>query len=331
MPCKIKYFSLTKQPIYRNLRDLAIVPSREILHRGLVMALKVIRGGSLRFPQNVHLEVTNRCNLSCPMCVFKNQLRPQGFMEFGLFEKIVLQCARKFSLEKMALMGLGEPFLHPGLIEMSRYAKGQGIRHVFTSTNATLMYEQKSRELMQERSFDAIAVSLDGATKSVYEQIRKGASFEQVMQNVLAFLKIRKEYHRKKPQLVLQFLIMRENYHEQEDFLKFWSGKLDNDDMILFRDVDTFGGQVEDHRLEFQIPKLSRRPCAQLWRDLIISWNGDVSVCCKDVNYLLKVGSLRETDLTRLWNSPAWEKLRSAHSKCRWADIPLCAKCSEWQ
>lgn len=130
--------------------------------------------------------------------------------------------------------------------------------------------------------------------------------------------------------MVLQFLIMQENYQEKDSFVKFWREKLDDQDVIMLRDVDTFGGQVPDHRLDSQRPQLKRKPCQQLWRDLIISWDGGVSVCCKDVNYLLKVGNIHQTPLKDIWISEEWERLRVLHKKGLWNQVSLCANCSEW-
>jgi len=251
-------------------------------------------------------------------------------MEFGLFKEIVRQCQRQYPLEKMALMGLGEPFLNPELIAMSRYAKEHNLPHVFTSTNAVLLDEKKAKDVISKPGFDLLAISLDGATKETYEKIRRGAGFEKVRANVLRFIEMRKKLHKARPRLVLQFLIMKENHQEKEAFIAFWRNKLGRQDTIFLRDVDTFGGQVEDHRLPGQLPSIARIPCVQLWRDLIISWDGDVSVCCKDVNYLLKVGNLNQDSLKGIWKNNQWGRLRYLHKMREWDKVNLCADCSEW-
>ena len=330
MKCKIDRFSINEPFIARSLRRVTILPISEVMRRGVIFALKQIKHGVLPFPQNLHIEVTNHCNLSCPMCVYPGQSRPRGFMDFALFEKIISQCRGEFFLEKVALMGLGEPFLHPDIIQMSRYAKEHNIKHVYTSTNATLLNERISRDILEQPGFDALAISLDGATKEVYESIRKGAKFDDVVNNVISFVKMRSMLRKNKPRLVLQFLIMKENYQQKDMFVKFWQERLSKDDVILLRDVDTFGGQVPDHRLVSQVPSIRRVPCVQLWRDLMISWNGDVTVCCKDVNYILKIGNLSEDSIKSLWKSKNWENMRLLHSKCKWGQIGLCANCSEW-
>jgi len=330
MACKIDCFSL-KEPLFRrNIRRINILPLPQAVRRGVNLVWKQVRGGILAFPQNIHIEVTNSCNLKCPMCVYPGQSRPRGFMDFGLFQKIIQQCQGEYFLEKMALMGLGEPFLHPELIKMSRYAKEHRVPHVYTSTNATLLDENQSMAILEKPGFDVLAISIDGATKQVYEQIRKGADFDKVVSHIISFISIRRKMRRRFPRLVLQFLIMRENYHQKDKFVEFWRDKLSNQDVILLRDVDTFGGQVPDHRLASQVPVNKRKPCIQLWRDLMISWNGDVTVCCKDVNYTLKLGNIGRSSIKELWHSKEWNNLRDLHRRCQWDKIGICANCSEW-
>lgn len=330
MACRLNYFSANEPLFLRYVRRIGLLPAPEILYRGLNIVLKKLQGGVLAFPQSVHIEVTNNCNLTCPMCPYFAQLRPKGFMEFSLFEKIIRQCQKERSLEKIALMGFGEPFLHPRLIEMAHYAKAHRIRHIFTSTNATLLSEVKAREIILQPSFDLLAISLDGSSKETYEKIRRGADFGSVTTNILTFLKIRESLKRKMPRLVLQFLIMKENHREKEAFLRFWKDKLDSQDTIFLRDVDTFGGQVPDYRLPSQLPRVKRKACLQLSRDMVISWQADVTVCCKDVNYLLKAGNINDASLKEIWLNEHWQDLRRLHSNKEWNRIALCANCSEW-
>ena len=60
------------------------------------------------------------------------------------------------------------------------------------STNATILTEESSRRLIQA-GLDYIIFAFDGATKATYEKYRKGAEFEKVRENILGFLKVKKE------------------------------------------------------------------------------------------------------------------------------------------
>ena len=327
---KLNYYSINESEISKNLRRLFVVPVREAVHRGVNRVYKKIYGGLLPFPQNVHVEMTNKCNLHCIMCPIDQQTRKKGFMAFETFEKIIKQCKGQFSIEKMALMGLGEPFLHPEIIPMSRYAKDHGIPHVFTSTNATFLNETMAEEIITKSGFDLISFSMDGATKETYEKIRVNSNFDRVQKNILNFLEIRKKCKKKKPRVNMQILVMRETHREVDQFVLFWNEKLESQDTIFIRDVDTFGGQVEDHRTECQLPKIKRIACIQLWRDFAISWDGMATVCCKDVLYQLKVANIFENSIVEIWKSQRWERIRQIHKSGEYNKIPLCCDCNEW-
>lgn len=327
---KINYYSANESPLSRNFRRFFVIPFKESVYRGINRFNKKLHGGLLPFPQNIHIEVTNNCNLSCVMCPVGQQPREKGFMDFKVFEKIVQQCKNKFSLEKMALMGLGEPLLHPEIVTMSRYAKERGIRHVFTSTNATLLNEKLSEKIILESGFDLVSFSIDGATKETYESIRVNANFEKVISNIQTFIGIRRKCKKTKPIINMQILVMKETRNEVRDFISFWNERLDKQDIIFIRDVDTFGGQVEDRRLNHQLPNVRRIPCVQLWRDLAISKDGLVTVCCKDVLYKLCVGDILKNSIAEIWSNKEWEAIRRIHRAARWDEIPLCKNCSEW-
>lgn len=327
---RINYYTANESFLSKNLRRFFIVSPDDAVYRTINRINKRLHRGLLPFPQNVHVEVTNICNLHCVMCPIDQQKREKGFMSLEVFEKIVHECRGEFSMEKMALMGLGEPFLHPEIIAMSRYAKDQGIRHVFTSTNATVINEIMSENIVLKSGFDLISFSFDGTTKETYESIRVGASFDKVLRNILNFINIRNKYRKEKPKINLQLLVMRETEHEVEAFVEFWNKRLGAQDIIFIRDVDTFGGQVADHRLFHQCPNIGRIPCIQLWRDLAISREGLVTVCCKDVFYKLCVGNICENTIAEIWKKEKWKAIRKLHNAGKWDEVPLCKNCNEW-
>ncbi|MBA4395203.1 MAG: radical SAM protein, partial [Desulfobacca sp.] len=97
-------------------------------------------------PSRVWIELTDNCNLRCPLC--PNQALPKeekGFMPRELFKKIIDQISGEvFDLN---LFHRGEPLLHPHLIEMIEYAHRKGIP-CRIHTNATLLSESLSERIL---------------------------------------------------------------------------------------------------------------------------------------------------------------------------------------
>src|SRR5438093_7138189 len=89
-------------------------------------------------PTELQLEVTSACNLRCAMCLVR--YRPpvnkvEGALPIQVFDQLLADLPR---LQAITLQGLGEPLLHPRLLEMVRRCHERGIRVGFNS-NATLL------------------------------------------------------------------------------------------------------------------------------------------------------------------------------------------------
>ncbi len=72
--------------------------------------------GMARFPGTVRVENTNHCNANCITCTRELMKRPTGFMDMGLFRKIVDECAAN-RVRKLHLHNFGEPMLDKRLSE----------------------------------------------------------------------------------------------------------------------------------------------------------------------------------------------------------------------
>jgi radical SAM protein with 4Fe4S-binding SPASM domain len=286
----------------------------------------------LPLAQAIHIEVTNACNLKCVMCPRLEMTRPVGFMSRDLFEKIIAQLApHRRTIESIALMGLGEPFLHQELIPFAQIAREAGLGRLYTSTNATLLTEERVAEILDADVFDQIILSVDGG-EATYETVRPGAPYSVVDAGVSRLLAAKSARGRRRPEIELQILYMEETADEIEAFCERWAPKLGTGDRILIKEVDTFGGQVSDRRLTGQKKREpeKRYACRQLWKDLSISWDGQVTVCCKDVLYKLALGNVREQILADLWNSKRWNGIRRMHLEDKWDWLDPCDKCREW-
>ncbi|MHA1567946.1 MAG: radical SAM/SPASM domain-containing protein [Alphaproteobacteria bacterium] len=285
------------------------------------------------FAQAIHLEVTNACNLKCVMCPRTTMDRAVGSMPRDLFEKIVAELAEhKKWIESVALMGLGEPFLHKNLFAFAALARQAGLRNLYTSTNATLLSDEIVARLLEEKPFDFLILSVDGVNKETYEAVRPGEPYETVEANVERLLTAKRQRGAKRPAVELQILLMRQTEDEVEDFCERWAPLLSANDRILIKEADTFGGQVDDLRVtEHQRREpVDRFACRQLWKDLSIGWDGLVTVCCKDVLYKLALGNARTDRLVDLWQSKRWNGIRRLHLDGKWDWLDPCINCREW-
>jgi MoaA/NifB/PqqE/SkfB family radical SAM enzyme len=71
-------------------------------------------------------------------------------------------------------------------------------------TNATLLRESAGQAIL-DTGLDSLVVSIDGATRSTYERIRRGASFDAVLRNIERFNALRAQRGMKTPLIYQSF------------------------------------------------------------------------------------------------------------------------------
>jgi radical SAM protein with 4Fe4S-binding SPASM domain len=81
--------------------------------------------GLFSAPLDVHLSITNRCNLLCRGCYARSDDEPIKDMPLDLAQEIIDRLS-DMDVFTVALGG-GEPFLHPQLFDIAAYARGADI------------------------------------------------------------------------------------------------------------------------------------------------------------------------------------------------------------
>lgn len=273
-------------------------------------------------PLEIGIEVTNRCNLDCIMCPRKKMTRPLGDMSFDLFTKII--DSGRDHLEFVWLQDYGESFLNSAIFEMINYCRKNGIR-TGISTNATLLDKNLSERILTS-GLDYLIFGFDGVTKETYENVRKGANYEKVVNNIRQFLE-KKTKMETKIFTVLQCICMKETEEEIKKFKKLW--KIPGVDAIRIRQV-TFGIEpAKEKDKKFVNPK--KGPCYWLWSNPHIKWNGTMVPCCQDVNAIYPLGNINKDSLFELWNSERMVELRKTHLLGEYRSLNLCKDCNMYQ
>jgi radical SAM protein with 4Fe4S-binding SPASM domain len=165
-------------------------------------------------PRFVQIEPVGECNLRCRMCPisYRHDGRPWGppaFMGFDTFRRLVDEFPE---MEELQLQGLGEPMLHPGFFEMVAYAARRGIR-VSTNSNLTLLTPRRAQRCV-DSGLAALHASIDGATASTYEFIRRGANFAKVLRNLDRVIAAKAQTGSATPELRIVCVAMRRNLEE---------------------------------------------------------------------------------------------------------------------
>ena len=172
------------------------------------------------YPLLVDLETVSRCNLKCPMCptvteeFIEKRIEPfkKGQMKFELIEKIIKEVVGK--IYSLRLSWIGEPTLHPRLIDAVRLAKQSGIKEVSFLTSGYRLEMDYFLELV-DAGVDLITVSIDGMGET-YNQIRKPVKFEETLKRLQDISDFKRSKNLEKPVIKIQGVwpAIRENPQE---------------------------------------------------------------------------------------------------------------------
>lgn len=270
------------------------------------------------FPDAVIIESTNICNADCYMCPSASKVEKKIVMDFGLYKKIVDNCAR-LKIKGVCLHNIGEPFVDPGIAEKVRYAKDMGIETVWFFSNASLLDKEKSRSII-ESGLDKIAFSLDGFTKETYQKIRQGLDFEKVISNIEYFMHLRKELGRAYPKVKISFTISEINRHEKDNFYNYWKEKVDEvacSEQFVWPETYIAGKSFSGKGF----------PCWWLWNFLVILADGRAVPCCYDYKGRYCFGNLKDDDLEDIWGGEKINQMRRIHLKKKFSQLSLCKNC----
>ena len=272
-----------------------------------------------RFPNHVDLETSSACDMRCPMCYtvtseFKKLVRPK-VMDFNLFKRLVDECAAN-GVYSIRVSLRGEPFLHPRIVDMIRYAKESGIPEVASLTNMLKLTPESFEELV-DIGMDWITVSFDGMDET-YERIRKPAKFDEAVEKLREFKRIKECKGSLKPVIKVQSV---------------WT--YIKDDPQAFYDL--FGPIVDEvasnpeidfNREEGEFEYIENFTCPTLWQRFVIGADGRVLMCINDEYTKHSLGNVNEQSIRQIWNGPALREVREIHKRgAGYRELEPCKTC----
>src|SRR5688572_4732889 len=148
------------------------------------------------------------------MCEISYWTEPGGDLEI---EKLRTMLDHLPRLRRVDLTGIGEALMNRGFFKALKLLKSRGL-YVTLNDNFTMMTEEAARRII-ELGVNQIFISLDGATKQTYEQIRVGANFEKVIGNARRLVQIKKEMGKKRPEVKVNAVVSSDNYREIPDIV----------------------------------------------------------------------------------------------------------------
>ena len=218
------------------------------------------------------LELTNYCNLSCPMCLRHNIDMPLGYMDEELFYNL---CDQAPTGTTIFPFWRGESLMHPQVDYLLYYAATiPGLEVVIATNGHLLPYDRIPIGLLKH--INVISVSIHDALSL------EGYNYLITQRNTLTVPVTRIEASVVEGETIIHDLPLRRYTRHSQD------GKW---------------GSVPN------APYVGREWCSRLDTDLCITWDGCVSRCCYVWEPIVGLDATKQS-LQDIWNSKELREIR---------------------
>ncbi len=316
-------------------------------------AVKRVTGISVKppLPPAISVELSSRCNLSCPECVNGAGLlqREKEFISLSLAGGIAAEIRGHALSARLCFQG--EPMMHPRFFDIVDLF---GEMNPEISTNGHFLSEEACRRLAAS-SLRKIIISYDGVSPEAYNIYRRGGNHALVTEGIRRLAGAIRE-NGSSMKIELQFLIHRGNEHEASAAAVLASSLgagftikslqvLDNGRAGEWMPAGngTSWNIMSERKLKPSAGGKSRyiksgnewkpapspsRGCLRLWTTAVITSDGDMVPCCYDKNASHVMGNLNKQTLRDIWHGKQYNSFRDAVMKSR-SLIDICRDCPQ--
>ncbi len=250
------------------------------------------------FPVLLILDIHSYCNAKCTICPYpklKNMI-PMGIMEEFVFKKIIddfRNISKKYSFKGSVIFcNMGELFCHPDLaLERLKYVIESDLDSKI-QTNGSLLTPDVADKLVQFGFNGIIRISCHGISPSVYERIM-GLDLQRTLNNIKYLSEV---YPKEK----IEIVSIPHDWPngEARRVRSFFKGLGIRVRMALPNNragLVTWMDIKNKHKL---VACKSHRPLGEM----VISFNGNVLLCCNDMAQKEIVGNLYNQSIEEVWN-----------------------------
>ena len=288
-------------------------------------------------PRIVRIELTNQCNLQCPHCRHHSPEKktPENYPDYyknpyGMSKEQISAVMEEIADFKpsVTLNVANEPLVAKHFRFAVEEVKRHGMAGTFNTNGLGLTADLSS--FLVDQQFDSVNVSIDATTPETLKLARGFKALDILIRNVERLISARGT--NPLPRIGVTFVIMDYNEEEIPQFLEFWRSRVD---------VIRLNGYISDKRPDMTIlpgvdefDMSSRIPCKQLFRDIVIRANGDVTPCVitsEDPDPDLTFGNIfTDGGVRAVWHGSRFNEWRRLHEQGKWGEIPYCSSCDYW-
>lgn len=206
-------------------------------------------------PEVLHLDLTNHCNFDCIACWCRSPLLGDKAMPewekklslpLDIIKGIFDDIREMGGLRQVKLVGGGEPFMHPQIIEIVEYIKAMDASiEIDINTNFSLVTKEKVDRLI-DAGLDSFTVSVWAGTAQTYSAVHPNQNeetFERIRDVLMHVASEKRRRGIQHPKILIHDVVFNKNYHDVDAMVEF--GLDIEADIIQFVPVDPIKGKTE--------------------------------------------------------------------------------------
>jgi len=290
---------------------------------------RVIRNKLLSQLKNVRIDASSVCQLDCPLCPSKKEIKSGivgwGYLKFSDFKQFI---DINSQISEIELSNWGEIFLNPELKEIIKYAYSRKI-NLFADNGVNFnSVSEEVLECLVKYGFKRIIISLDGANNNSYIKYRKRGNFDKVIKNIEKINFYKKKYKTELPQLTWKMILFGHN-EDEANIAEKMAHNLEMNFTTSPNWVPSWS-PLKGEKIKTDEPFDCSPPCSQLWLSPQINWDGKLLGCC--ANYWGDFGNVFKEGFEKCLNNEKYiyaKRMVMGKEKTR-SDIP-CSNCHHYQ
>jgi hypothetical protein len=231
--------------------------------------------------------------------------------------KDILKQARELGTCEVGFHSMGEPFLSKDLEAAVLEAKNLGFEYIYFTTNGSLATKERIKELFLN-GLNSIKFSVNAGNAETYRKIHGRDEFQNVIDNIIATSKIRKEL-KIDVSIFVSFVETEMNKGQYEDLLSMLKDYID---YLYSYSAHNQGGNMNHKNRRNDIAH-----CPRPFNCFNITPEGYLNACCMDLHNYLAYADLNKTTLKEAWSNEYIQTLRSQHINGTLPQNNLCYNC----
>jgi len=264
----------------------------------------------LNTPYVIQIFPIYSCNFKCNYCIFQHPEEKRGFisekkaMSLSFFIKCVVDMFDFPDFIKvLRFVGIGEPLLHPRIVEMTKEVFYCGIAETIEIvTNGSLLTKEMSDRLIKA-GLNRLVVSVQGTSAKKYKDIAGvDIDFDQFVANLRYFYKLKGDCE-------VYIKIIDSALDGEKDKKKFYDIFGDICDSIAIEHKVPIHSCIapSTDKTQFGLKAKQVKVCPQSFFHMQINPDGKV-VPCYSFEYPTILGDARKESLVNIWNKNKFRK-----------------------